>query len=59
MGEWAPDHEAQGFKDKVNAAVVHEKRMFLFGGVWPVRCTAGLGVLSIGKSRPARIRDDP
>ena len=35
MGEWAPNHEAQGFEDKVNAAVVHRKRMFLFGEICP------------------------
>jgi len=41
VGEWAPDHEAQGFEDKVNAAVVHGKRMFLFGEI----CAWGDGSL--------------
>jgi hypothetical protein len=39
VGEWAPNHEAQGFEDKVNAAVVHRRRMFLFGEICPAwRC---------------------
>ena len=39
MGEWAPNYEAQGFEDKVSAAVVHRKRMFLFGEICPTwRC---------------------